>query len=240
MKTHFTSDPHIAHENILAITFRKFSSIEEHNGLMIENINRQVAKYDRLYILGDVVWGFEQSWMAQIRCKNKHLIYGNHDKSILGKYFVSCAETAEIKLELPERWRKDEDKSVRVYLNHYANAYWPGSHRGSLHLYGHTHAQREVTLSTAFPGRRSMDVGVDAAKITLGEYRPFTDDEVLDLLMPQPGHDNLSYYRRLQDDPKHAKFVYDQWPWKRKAINPVAADEFYNSHLGQPWDPNNG
>jgi hypothetical protein len=60
------------------------------------------------------------------------------------------------------------------------------------------HRQREATLDVAFPGRRSMDVGVDNAKHLLGEYRPFSEDEVLEILLKRPGHDILSFYKEFQ------------------------------------------
>jgi hypothetical protein len=43
----------------------------------------------------------------------------------------------------------------RIFVSHYPHAYWPRSHKGCLHVYGHVHAEREATLDAALPGRRS-------------------------------------------------------------------------------------
>jgi len=60
-------------------------------------------------------------------------------------------------------------------------------------LYGHIHdnAEKEAILDKAFPGRRSMDIGVDAAKRLLGEYRPFAESEVLSFIGARLGHEEL-------------------------------------------------
>lgn len=185
MRTFFTADDHFAHENILKITDRDlhFSSSEEHDDALLEGINSTVGENDRLFVLGDFAWRAGESFTNRIRCKNLHLIFGNHDRAGFGKLFKSVEDTAIVKLQ-----------GHKVFLSHYPHAYWPSSHRGSLHLYGHVHAEREETLDACFPGRRSMDCGVDNAKLLLGSYRPFSEDEIIDILMARPGHDQVEWY----------------------------------------------
>lgn len=187
MRTFFTADNHLAHENIRAITDRDlhFSSVEEHDDGMLEGINSTVAEGDRLFVLGDFAWRAGESFIKRIRCKNLHLIFGNHDRASFGKLFKSVEDTAIVKIQ-----------GHKVFLSHYPHAYWPSSHRGSMHLYGHVHAEREETLDAAFPGRRSMDCGVDNAKLLLGEYRPFSEDEVIGILMACPSHDDVEWYNK--------------------------------------------
>lgn len=187
MKTYFTADTHLAHEGILGITARKFSSIEAHNDVILENLNRTVGEHDRLFVLGDFCWRAEESWVAKIRCKNLHLIYGNHDKAKLGRLFKTAEDVCELKLQ-----------DHKIFLSHYPHAFWPSSHYGALHLYGHVHSTREETLDAAFPGRRSMDVGVDNAKLLLGIHRPFSEDEVISILTARPGHDQVEWYRERE------------------------------------------
>lgn len=187
MKTFFTADTHLAHDGILGITFRKFPTIEDHNEAIIDGINSTVGVNDRLFILGDFCWRAEESWFSRIKCKNTQLIFGNHDKAKLGKLFQTAEDTTEIKLQ-----------GHKIFLSHYPHAYWPASHHGSLHLYGHVHSQREATLDAAFPGRRSMDCGVDNAKFLLGQYRPFSEDEVIQILTARPGHDQVEWYEKYQ------------------------------------------
>jgi len=83
----------------------------------------------------------------------------------------------------------------RCWLSHYPHAYWPASHKGSFHLYGHTHDQREATLDAVFPGRRSHDAGLDTAFRRFGVHRPFTEMEVFDYLINRPGHDLPEFYQ---------------------------------------------
>lgn len=187
MKTCFTADDHFQHEGVLAMSARRFSSIEEHDDHLLDQINQTVQWNDRLFMLGDVCWRAFDSYIKKIKCRNIHLIWGNHDKASFSK----CVKTAE-------KHDVIQIQGHKVFLHHYPAAYWPASHYGSLHLYGHMHRQREATLDAAFTGRRSMDVGVDNAKHLLGEYRPFTEDEVLEILLKRPGHDDLQFYKDFQ------------------------------------------
>jgi calcineurin-like phosphoesterase family protein len=77
-----------------------------------------------------------------------------------------------------------------LWAFHYPTAYWPQSHYGAFHCFGHIHdnLEHEAAMDLAFPARRSMDVGVDAAKRRLGDYRPFATEEVLGFLDGRPGH----------------------------------------------------
>lgn len=189
MKTFFTADTHFAHEGVLAMSNRPFKSIDEHDDALIDNINTTVGTNDRLFILGDFAWRAEESYFSRIKCKNVHLIIGNHDKpSKVTKLFKTVEQTALVKA-----------CGHKVFLSHYPHAYWPSSHYGSLHLYGHIHGQREETLDSMFPDRRAMDCGVDvAAKIT-GQYRPFSEDEIVEILMVRPGHDPVEWYRQNEN-----------------------------------------
>lgn len=179
------------------MSFRRFDTVEDQDEYILDELNRRVKRSDHLYILGDFSLRYPEV-RHRIRCKNVHLIWGNHDprNKIVNKgFFSTLKEVNEIKLLRVDGVVQEKHK---VWLSHYAHAYWPSSHHGSLHLYGHTHSAREATLDAAFPGRRSMDVGVDNAKLILGSFRPFSEQEVLDLLLAQPGHDFVDFYREFQ------------------------------------------
>lgn len=85
-KQYFITDPHWGHFNI--ITFednegricRPFSSIEEHDDLIIDNINKVVRPCDKLYVLGDVIM-YRRNFtiLDRIITKKRILIRGNHD-----------------------------------------------------------------------------------------------------------------------------------------------------------------
>lgn len=83
MAKFFTSDPHWFHTNILTFEseHRPFSTVEEMNEVLVENINSRVKKNDMLYFLGDIVFGNKQENLKIINRINgrKVLIPGNHD-----------------------------------------------------------------------------------------------------------------------------------------------------------------
>ena len=58
----FTADLHLGHRAILRLANRPFSSIDQHDETIIENINKLVKSGDDLYILGDI--SFNQSYKA--------------------------------------------------------------------------------------------------------------------------------------------------------------------------------
>lgn len=185
----FTADYHIDHEGVLEMSGRLFRNILEHNQAMVTGTNSVVGQDDTLFVLGDVGWNGIENFLNQLNCKNVHLIWGNHDKNSYGKLFRSSQDVLETKIG-PEK--------QKVWLSHYPHFVWPASHHGSFHLYGHCHRQREATLDAAFPGRRSMDVGVDNALKLLGSYRPFNEMEIIRILGERPGHDPISFYEDFQ------------------------------------------
>ena len=188
---HFTADLHLDHEGVLEMSGRLFRNIHEHNDCIISILNREVKQDDTLYILGDVSWTSVDNYLARLNCKSVHLIWGNHDKNSFGKHFKSQQDVLELKIG-------QKPNQHKLWMSHYAHAYWPSSHYGAFHIYGHTHRQREATLDLAFPGRRSIDIGVDNALRILGEYRPFTEDELINILGARPGHDLVAFYDDFQ------------------------------------------
>ena len=77
-KVYFAADLHIGHKNIA--NFRtQFSSAEEHDDVVMDNILSTVAKRDKLYLLGDIAFSDAAlDKIAMIPCQ-KVLILGNHD-----------------------------------------------------------------------------------------------------------------------------------------------------------------
>ena len=52
-----SSDLHLGHQKEFLYVPRGFSSIEEHDEAIIDNINEVVAPEDTLYLLGDLMLG---------------------------------------------------------------------------------------------------------------------------------------------------------------------------------------
>lgn len=187
---HFTADLHLGHNRVLGFANRFFDDIQAHDDFLIDSINHRVARRDTLFILGDFCWKTPGHYRARIKCRNVWLIWGNHDKASYRQFFSRCEDTHMAKLTV--------DPGIRVWLSHYPHAYWPKSHHGAFHLYGHMHDAREELLDLSFPARRAMDCGVDSANRLFGDYRPFSEVDVLDLLGGREGHDSVEYYRDLE------------------------------------------
>lgn len=116
MTKHFLSDPHLNHEGVLAMSKRPFASISDHDDHIIEQTNKQVAWNDELFILGDLSWGDPGNYLKRIKCRNLHLIVGNHDRATWGRYFKTVQDVHELKLRTPE------GNSIKCFLSHYPHA----------------------------------------------------------------------------------------------------------------------
>jgi len=172
----FTSDTHFGHANIAGPSvskwprgYRNFNSVEEMNQAIIKGINKYVAFDDELYHMGDWSFGGHQNtpkYRAMISCRNIHVVKGNHDGNIeqYREFFSSIKDVNVIEVQ-----------KKMIFMSHYSHRVWYGSHKGTIHLYGHSHG--------SIPDHgKSMDVGMDVSYAHFGEYRPFSEDEILEIM----------------------------------------------------------
>jgi calcineurin-like phosphoesterase family protein len=185
-----TSDTHFGHNNIIKYCDRPFSSYQEMDDCLIDNINSRVYKGDILWHLGDWAFGIKQDYFARcveyrrrIRCENINFIWGNHDQRVIYGLFKECYDSHYVVL-----------KGEHFYLNHYANVVWPGSHKGTIHLFAHSHSTLNPWIAEHIPNGRLMDVGVDSVARILGDgklrpenYRPLNIKEVLGMMAARKG-----------------------------------------------------
>jgi calcineurin-like phosphoesterase family protein len=75
---YFISDTHFHHANIIKYCERPFSSVEEMNESLIKNWNSVVRHDDKVYHLGDVVFGKSRGVIERLNGKIS-VIAGNHD-----------------------------------------------------------------------------------------------------------------------------------------------------------------
>lgn len=143
----FTADHHFGHEGIIRMCGRPFASVREMDDTLVANWNAVVRPADEVWHLGDFAHRIEPKRMRAIFSRlngSKHLVIGNHDASeTLALPWASQRQIAELRVE-----------DVRVVLCHYAMRVWPGQHRGTIHLFGHSHGRLSGTSV-------SIDVGVD-------------------------------------------------------------------------------
>lgn len=192
MTIFFTSDLHFDTDTFAKNKFRPFNSADEMNLVLLDGINSTVERKDILYILGDFARYRAGHFRHLIRCKQIHFIKGNHDRPADLKFWSSVSDTRIVKLGTkPNR--------IPCFLSHYPHIYWPMSHWGvSIHGYGHLHGQREEYLDNIWPERRSMDLGVDNYFRLFGTYKPFSETEILEILLKRKGHHDLDYERAYQ------------------------------------------
>jgi calcineurin-like phosphoesterase family protein len=167
MTVFFTADLHLGHANILKYCKRPFLSAEErrllddgvdfkpskksladHDYTILDRLNSRVDRDDQLRILGDFCLGTPeriQYYRDLIRCNNVYLIWGNHDHSASGRYFLKDAAYEHITVD-----------GQLIFMCHYPMRSWYKSHRGSWHLYGHVHGGLPD-----IPYLLTLDVGVD-------------------------------------------------------------------------------
>jgi calcineurin-like phosphoesterase family protein len=182
----FTADTHFGHAGILTHQLKRaaeFESVEAMDCALIDGINAVVGRNDELWHLGDFGWGAQKygHYRQRLRVRKLQVLRGNHDRPSLRKH-VSSMEMMVL--------RTFQD--IKFILCHYPIYSWAGRCRGSVHLYGHCHDMAEARLDEIMPCRRSMDVGIDNAYRLLGEWRPFSIDEIITLLKAdEPVNDNL-------------------------------------------------
>jgi calcineurin-like phosphoesterase family protein len=215
----FTSDTHYHHKNIVRgcssweganeQNTRDFDTLEEHDEILVQNINKTVKENDILYHLGD--WSFgglAQIWEFRKRllCKNIHLVLGNHDHHIANNREITLyTGNNELGVFNTITYCQTLFNSVNQYimnkkiggqemcLSHFAQRVWDKSHHGNWNLYGHSHG----TLSTYSETSRLLDMNgnekeiyetgyefkcMDVGVDTHPEFRPYHFDEIADIM----------------------------------------------------------
>ena len=169
---YYTADLHLGHKNIIKLSKRPFSSIEEMDKVLIENWNNKVNAKDDIYIVGDLCYKTHHDnilhYISQLQGQ-KHLIVGNHDKEIiknsdLRRYFVEIRDMKTI-----------YDNGTKIILCHYPMVEWDGYYRDVLHFYGHIHNNYDNDTSKYINSiKNAYNVGVDVL-----DYEPKTLNEII-------------------------------------------------------------
>lgn len=167
----FTSDLHFFHKNICKFSGRPWT-YEENTDKLIEIWNKNVGKGDTCWHLGDFFFVGKNKGQkcrdvleqlnGTIRC-----IQGNHDPYDLMTDLLKSGH-----IETLDKMKEIKINKTKVVLCHYPMVVWNQSHRGSIQLHGHCHG-------TLHNFGKSIDVGLDGAKERLGEWRFWTEENVL-------------------------------------------------------------
>lgn len=121
---------------------RPYKTLDEMHEDMLQRWNKKITNGDTVYILGDIGRKDRDegliSLMARLKGR-KVLIRGNHDDLSDYRLQQIFAEIRDYK-KLSDSF---EGKSYKLILSHYPILMWDGQHKGTILLYGHTHATKE-------------------------------------------------------------------------------------------------
>ena len=133
MAVYAISDTHFSHTNILQHR-KEFSSIDEHDNIITDNILSVVGKRDSLYILGDVClysdgWRYVEEIASRV--EHLHICLGNHDCERKGSprledYMAICKTVFAM-------------KQYKSYWMTHAPIH-PDELRGKMNIHGHVHS----------------------------------------------------------------------------------------------------
>lgn len=171
----FSSDSHYQHENIIKYSNRPFANVDEMNTALVNGINKMLPSGGLLYHLGD--WSMSSiNFAFEFKDRlNKDieiiLLEGNHDENKLKdsrfrSMFKEIHKLLEVKVN-----------GQRMTLCHYALRVWNKSHHKAWCLFGHSHGSLPDDANAL-----SYDIGVDVAYKHFGEFRPFTFQEIADIM----------------------------------------------------------
>ena len=193
MDIFFTADMHLGHFNSIKHNNRPFSSLFEHDEILINNWNLIVPTHNSIvYILGDFAWRDHNKYLGRIHGK-KVLIVGSHDRM--------PQETLNNFTEVYFGSRLINAHNKRYFCSHCCHRVWEKSHYGVPHLFGHSHG-RLLTHNI------SGDVGVDSDQINKDKYFPKHIDVVDEFVLHR--EQQMEQMGRIIVDKNNGKKLYRQ------------------------------
>lgn len=181
MATHFTSDLHIFHSNIIKFTNRPWT-LEEQTEEIIRRWNAQAGPNDSVYHLGDFTFTgvkrFEEIWDIITRLNGKkYFIHGNHDNMNLWKLIEQRTEDeGRDDIIVLGHYHEMKINKQNITLCHYSMREWNKKPYGAIMLFGHSHGDLHID------GERTMDVGIDNHP----EHRLFSWAEIEERMLAIP------------------------------------------------------
>lgn len=190
----FTADLHLGHE---AVAKLRGTTNDEHTFMIWNNLIRTTNRGDRLYVLGDLVSGFENpnaeldriadlSMTLDDNGVQMHVITGNHDlvhpsRSKAGRYLFDYCNVVDSVANIGTL----KIAGQRAVLSHYPydgdhkaedrDIQWRARDLGAPIIHGHTHASEPVSWSRQ--GTLQICVSLDA-----WDMHPVSKDELARLI----------------------------------------------------------
>jgi len=123
------ADAHFGHENIIKV--RPFSTIEEHDEVILDNIKTVVCKRDVIYFVGDICVSKKSlEYIKSINCLKKMLIIGNHDIGFREK--ITLNDLIETYDDVVAMFKKQNYAITHIPVHE-------GSIRCKYNIHGHLH-----------------------------------------------------------------------------------------------------
>lgn len=162
----FTADLHLGHGAIIEHSYRPFTTADYMDDKLIANWNNTVAPQDVVVHLGDFTLSPKVIAREYISRLHGNIIWvkGNHDHWI----------TKEKRYEYHKKVGVNH-----VYGTHFPLRTWPRSFANGVNLHGHCHSNLTPTWYN------QLDCGVDNAFKLVGEYRPLSYGEVMEIIDEQ-------------------------------------------------------
>lgn len=213
-KVWFISDTHFTHPSILyfhpwrrdacGVTLEelqedKNAALDKHDKWLIDKWNSTIKKCDEVYILGDFCLGNRvktEEILKQLKGR-KHLITGNHDKSLKGleNYFESVSQIKEVKFTNNQFKFIDPEETFCVELCHFPMLTWNRRPHGTCHVHGHCHGGIDAW------NKESKELRVDAGLDSDIFGHEFIEVEAL-----------YEYFKGIRDASGCKKFEeYQEW-----------------------------
>lgn len=140
MEVFFTADTHYGHSNVLKFKrdndkpLRDFANIDEMNEVLIQRHNAVVGVNDRVYHLGDAVFGKSNMHLLRRLNGKMTLIAGNHDHYDGG--LASYADYFDEILASKELTMSKNDRGIMTHIPIHTSQL---DYRFTYNLHGHLH-----------------------------------------------------------------------------------------------------
>ena len=220
-KIWFVGDLHFSHQSILyfhpkrraevGITLEELQedkalAIARHDEWLINRWNEIVSREDTIYFLGDFCFANKvntEKILQKLKGK-KHLILGNHDKSLNGldRYFESVSQIKEAKFTNNQFKFIDPKETFCIEMCHYPLLTWNRRPHGTVMVHGHAHGMADDLNRVSKELR--VDVGFDG---TLANHS-FVELETL-----------YNYFCEIRDAAGCKTFQeYNEWLMKEQKV----------------------
>jgi calcineurin-like phosphoesterase family protein len=155
------SDLHMGHQKLIS-NLRGFSSVEEHDNLIIENWNKTVSKRDIVWILGDLTMETSNYDFLKKLNGDISIVLGNHDLPQHTKELLKYTNRIGGMVRL---------RKYGVILSH-CPIHESEIERFNLNIHGHVHAN-------SLPDKRYFNVSCEAIN-----YTPISISNIFKTLFP--------------------------------------------------------